>query len=209
MKPHGPDAAIARVAFTTDGLPLSEQFDTYREYCAPVIDTLPGDEPRSGFGATCEMWMLGRLAFRRIQVPAGNFSRRAAGVRCDGLDHWVFNLARRGNQQARAARDTLRTGAGVLSVFSLAGAYDARRTNIDWLGLFVPLGAFPAIDAAFNHDQHVALDNPLGRIFAAYLISLADELPSMAEHDLPRAIEATQGGLAGPMRRGDRRSRWS
>ena len=187
-----PDAAIAGVAFTTDGLPLSEQFDTYREYCAPVIDILPGDEPRSGFGATCEMWMLGRLAFRRIQVPAGNFSRRPGQLRCDGLDHWVFNLARRGNQEARAARGTLRTDAGVLSVFSLAGAYDAHRTDIDWLGLFVPRGAFPAIDAAFNHDQHAALDNPLGRIFAAYLLSLADELPSMAERDLPRVIEATQ-----------------
>jgi hypothetical protein len=191
-----PDAATARVAFTTDGLPLPEQFDTYREYCAPVIDILPGDEPRSGFGATCEMWMLGRLALRRIQVPAGNFSRRVAAVRCDGLDHSVFNLARRGNQEARAARGILRTGAGALSVFSLAGAYDARRTNIDWLGLFVPRGAFPAIDAALKHDQHVALDNPLGRLFATYLISLADELPSVTKLDLPRVIEATQAIVA-------------
>ena len=202
-RPSGPmneaarsDAAIARVAFTTEGLPPSEQFDAYREYCAPVIDILPSAESRSSFDATCEMWMLGRLAFRRIHAPAGSFSRSAAQVRCDGLDHWVFNLARRGKQEAHVAAGTLRTGAGVLSVFSLAGAYDARRTDIDWLGLFVPRGTFPAIDAAFDHDRHVALDNPLGRLFAAHLTSLADELPSMTAGDLPRAIEATQAIVA-------------
>ena len=184
--------AITRVAFTTEDLPPSQQFDAYHDYCAPVIDILPSERSRSGYGATCEMWMLGRLALRRIHAPAGNFSRGAAQVRVDGLDHWVFNLARHGRQEARGATGALRTGAGVVSVFSLAGAYDAHRTNIDWLGLFVPRGAFPAIDTAFSHHQHVALDNPFGRLFATYLTSLADELPRMAEGDLPRVIEATQ-----------------
>jgi AraC-like DNA-binding protein len=184
--------ALTSVGFTTRGLRPSEQFDAYHDYCAPVIDIQPSESSRAGYGATCEMWMLGRLALRRINAPEGNFSRNAAQVRADGLDHWVFNLARRGRQEARAAGDTLGTGAGALSVFSLAGAYDARRTNVDWVGLFVPRGAFPAIDAAFNHHRHVALDNPLGRLFAAYLTSLADELPNIAEDDLPRVIESTQ-----------------
>jgi AraC-like DNA-binding protein len=190
------DPVITRVAFTTNDLPPSEQFGAYHDYCAPVIDILPGETSRSGYGATCEMWMLGRLALRRIHAPAGNFSRGAAQVRVDGLDHWVFNFARHGRQEARGATGALRTGAGVVSVFSLAGAYDARRTNIGWLGLFVPRGAFPAIDAAFHHDRHVALDNPLGRLFATYLTTLADELPCMAEDDLPRVIEATQAMVA-------------
>jgi AraC-like DNA-binding protein len=184
--------AVTRVAFTTKDLPPSEQFEAYHDYCAPVVDILPSETSRSGYGATCEMWMLGRLALRRIHAPAGSFSRNAAQVRADGLDHWVLNLARHGRQEAHGAAGTLRTGAGTLSVFSLAGAYDARRTNIDWLGLFVPRGAFPAIDAAFHHDRHIALDNALGRLFATYLTSLADELPCMAAGDIPRVIEATQ-----------------
>jgi AraC-like DNA-binding protein len=195
-EPARSDAAVARLAFTTESLPPFEQFDAYRDHCAPVIDILPSEQSRSGFGATCEMWMLGRLAFRRIHAPAGNFSRPVAQVRCDGLDHWVLNLVRRGKQEAHAATGTLRTGSGALSIFSLAGAYDACRTNIDWLGLFVPRGTFPAIDAAFNHDRHVALENPLGRVLAAHLTALADELPSMSGSDLPGAIEATQAIVA-------------
>jgi hypothetical protein len=147
--------AITRVAFTTEGLPPPEQFDAYRDHCAPVIEILPSEESRSNYSATCEMWMLGRLALRRIHAPAGNFSRSAAQVRSDGLDHWVFNLARHGRQEARPETSTLRTDAGVLSVFSLAGAYDARRTNIDWLGLFVPRGAFLAI--ATQHSTTIGM----------------------------------------------------
>ena len=190
------NAAIAKTTFTTRGLPASRQFDAYRAYCAPVIDILPNEGSGLGFDASCEMWMLGRLALRRIHTPAGQFSRSAAQVRRDGLDHWVFNLVRRGSQEAHAATGTIRTGPDVLSVFSLAGAYDARRTDVDWLGLFVPRGIIPSVDAAFKHNQHLVLDGPLGRIFAAYLISLADELPSMTEGDLAGAIEVTQGIVA-------------
>ncbi len=186
------NSVIAKVAFTTEGLPPSEQFDAYRTYCAPVIEILPNERPHSGYEASCEMWMLGNFALRRIRAPEGYFERSALQVRRDGLDHWVFNLVRSGEQKAQTAVGALTTGAGVLSVFSFAGPYEAYRTNIDWLGLFVPRGAFPTIDRALNHNQHLALDNPLGRLFAAYLVSLAEQLPSMTESDLSRAIEATQ-----------------
>ena len=183
-------------AFTTAGLPWSQQFDAYQEFCAPVIDVFPSEGIGSGFEASCEMRMLGPFAVRRIHTPAGNFARHAAQIRRDGLDHWVFNMVRRGEQEARTTTGSLRTGAGVLSVFSLAGAYEARRTNVDWLGLFVPRGTFPAIDEALNHNEHRALDNTLGRVFAAYLGSLAHELPSASDDELPALVQATQALLA-------------
>ena len=186
------DKAVTKTAFTTEGLPASQQFDAYREYCAPVIDLLPSGKDRLSFNASCQMSMLGRLALRRVHTPGGQFARGAAQVRCDGLDHWVFDLVNCGKREVRTSTGMLTTGAGVLSVFSLAGAYDGRRTNGDWLGLFVPRGVFPGIDKAFNPYQHLVLDNALGRLFSAYLISLADELPSITEADLPRAIEATR-----------------
>ena len=140
--------------------------------------------------------MLGRFALRRIHTPAGHLGRSAAQVQRDGLDHWVFNVVRHGRQEACSSASVLKTDANVLSVFSLAGAYKARRTSVDWLGLFIPRGAFPTIDTAFNHNQHLALDHPLGRVFAAYLISLGNELPSMTEADLPHALQATQAMVA-------------
>jgi AraC-like DNA-binding protein len=190
------DASVARgAAFTTTGLPLSEQFDVYREFCAPVIDVFPNEGSCSGFEASCEMWVLGPFAVRRIHTPAGHFARHAAQIRRDGLDHWVFNVVRRGEQEARTTTSSLKTGAGVLSVFSLAGAYEARRTDVDWLGLFVPRGAIPAIDEALNHNEHRAMDNALGRVFAAYLGSLADELSSTSHDELPALVQATQALL--------------
>jgi AraC-like DNA-binding protein len=191
-EPLRANSVAARTVFTTGDLPPSKQFDAYREYCAPVIEISPNEGSGSGFDAVCEMWQLGRFGFRRIRTPAGSFGRSDAQVRRDGLDHWVFNVLRHGEQEARTTTGELRTGAGELSVFSLAGAYRARRTQVDWMGLFVPRGAFPAIDASLNHNHQQALDNSLGRLLAAYLIALADELPTMKEDDLPRAIQAMQ-----------------
>ena len=191
-EPLRANSVAVRTVFTTGDLPPSKQFDAYREYCAPVIEISPNEGSGSGFDAVCEMWQLGRFGFRRIRTPAGSFGRSDAQVRRDGLDHWVFNVLRHGEQEARTTTGELRTGAGELSVFSLAGAYQARRTQVDWMGLFVPRGAFPAIDASLNHNHHQALDNSLGRLLAAYLIALADELPTMKEDDLPRAIQAMQ-----------------
>ena len=116
------DKAVTKTAFTTEGLSASQQFDAYREYCAPVIDILPSGKDRLSFNASCQMSMLGRLALRRVHTPAGQFARRAAQVRCDGLDHWVFDLVNCGRREVRTSTGMLTTGAGVLSVFSLAGA---------------------------------------------------------------------------------------
>src|SRR5262249_49890646 len=85
-----PNTTIASAVFATDGLPPSQQFDAYQDFCAPVIDIWPSEGSRSGFDASCEMWMLGRFALRRIHTPAGQFARSAIQVQRDGLDHWVF-----------------------------------------------------------------------------------------------------------------------
>jgi AraC-like DNA-binding protein len=138
------------------------------------------------------MWMLDRLAFRRIRVPAGNLARSAKQIRRDGLDHWVFNVALHGKIEAQTPTGTLTADANVLSVFSLGGAYEARRADIDWLGLFVPRGAFPAIDDVFSHHKQVALDNAPGRLLTAYLTALAAELPSVTETDMAPIVAATQ-----------------
>jgi AraC-like DNA-binding protein len=191
------NAPIARAAaFTTAALPVAQQFDAYKEFCAPVIDVFPSEGSCSGFEASCEMWTLGPFAVRRVHVPGGHFARHAAQVRRDGLDHWVFNVVRRGGQEARTATSSLKTGAGILSVFSLAGPYEARRTDVDWLGLFVPRGAVPAIDNALNHREQRAVDDALGRVFSAYLGSLADELKSASQSEIPALVQATQALLA-------------
>jgi AraC-like DNA-binding protein len=185
----------SNVVFTTQRLSPSEQFEAYREFNAPVLDISPSEKSHLGFEASAEMWMLGRFVLRRITTPGGQFKRSARQVRHDGLDHWVFNLTRHGNQESHTATSTLRTGSNVLSVFSLAGAYEARRTHVEWVGLFVPRGLLPAVDAAFDHSQQLALDNPLGRIFGSYLIALVDELPSMRKVDLTHIIAAMQASL--------------
>jgi AraC-like DNA-binding protein len=187
--------AASAAAFTTAGFSSSQQFDAYREFCAPVIDVFPSEGSRSGFEASCEMWALGPFAVRRIHTPAGHFARRAEQIRRDGLDHWVFNVVRSGEQEAYTSVSSIKTGAGVLSVFSLAGPYEARRTDVDWLGLFVPRGVFPEVDEVLNHTAHRVLYSSLSRVFAAYLDSLAHELPSASQDELPGMVQATQALL--------------
>lgn len=184
--------ATSPVTFSTEGLPLKEQFDVYREFCAPVIDISPCEEPRNGFSAACDMWFLGGLVLRHIRVSGGKFARNRKQLCRDGLDHWVFNVARSGKQAVKTSAHELSIDANVPSMFSLACAYDASRTDIDWLGLFIPRGVFPEIDVAFRHDQHVILNNPTGRVLAAHLGALADELPAMTPDDMNHACEATR-----------------
>ncbi|MBS0641341.1 MAG: helix-turn-helix domain-containing protein [Proteobacteria bacterium] len=185
-----------RLTFSTDGLPPSQQFDAYQAHCAPVLDIAPTEHDQAGFSANCDMWTLGGLVLRRIRVPAGSFARSTAQVRRDNLDHWVFNVTISGRQIAQTAEDRLATDAGVPSIFSLAGAYTVQRTDIDWLGLFIPRGAIPALDAGLRHDQHTLLDDAGARVLAAHLIALVSELPAMAEEDVPRVGRATQAMAA-------------
>jgi AraC-like DNA-binding protein len=184
--------AAGRAIFSTHDLAPSKQFDAYQSYCSPVIEIALNDEARAGFDATCDMWTLGGLVLRHIRVPAGDFARTARQIRRDGLDHWVVNVARRGRQIARTAMDQLATDAGVPSVFSLAGPYQAQPTEIDWLGVFIPRGTVPALDAGLRHDRHILLDNSRGRLLAAHLKALVDELPSMTRDDTVYAAEATK-----------------
>ena len=196
-EPRQSSGVNASATFSTEGLPSSQQFAAYREFCSPVIDIQWDESSSSGFSASCEMWTLKPFAVRRIRTSAGCFERSAAQVRRDSLDHWVFNLTRSGRQEARTSSGgELDTDAGALSLFSLAGPYSGRRTSVDWVGLFVPRGAFPAIDKAFDHREQTALRDSLGRLFARYLVSLSDELPRMSHDELSAAVQATRALLA-------------
>lgn len=180
------------VAFTTALETPRRQFEAYRAQCAPVIELLPySDGETAAFLAQFEMWRLGPLALRRIVTPPGRFVRPAAQVRKDGLDHWVINVLQYGVEQVRTERADFCAKPSALSVFSLACANEVQRTNVDWIGLFVPRGTVPRLDRALDVASRLELDNAQGRLIAAHLRTLAAELPLMSEVELPASAEIT------------------
>jgi AraC-like DNA-binding protein len=184
------------ITFSTLGLPKRQQFEAWRESCAGTMDFAPMADPAAGFPAEGEAWTLGPIALATVRVPAARLWRTAAQVRRSSLDHWLISITRCGERRVSVGDLCVSLPAGLPSISSLDEVFESDRTDMDWIGLYVPRDAVTEIGPALNASRAIPLDTSMGRILAAYLIQLASELPRLDETDLARVVECTRAIVA-------------
>jgi AraC-like DNA-binding protein len=184
------------ITFSTLGLPKRQQFEAWHESCAGTMDFAPMADPAAGFPAEGEAWTLGPIALATVRVPAARLWRTAAQVRRSSLDHWLISITRCGERRVSVGDLCVSLPAGLPSISSLDEVFESDRTDIDWIGLYVPRDAVTEIGPALNASRAIPLDTSMGRILAAYLIQLASELPRLDETDLARVVECTRAIVA-------------
>ncbi len=197
------DMPLRPAVFTTEGLAPSAQFEAWRDQCSALLDMEATRPPDAGFAAAHRVWKLGTMAFSHVQAPEASFARTARHLRRDSLDHWVVGLALRGTQTFRTPAGERRVAARQPHVFSLHEPFDNHRSDIDWLTLIVARDTFPALAPAIDATACRPLEGAMAGLLAAYLESLAAQLPRMTEADLPRAAEATRAMVAACLAPGD------
>jgi AraC-like DNA-binding protein len=113
-------------------------------------------------------------------------------VRGDGLDHWTLCMTLEGGRAFRFDREDrcVTIAPRRLSVISLDSPYQARRGRTDWLGLFIPRGHLPQLEARFQRLRERPLDDAMSNLLARYLVLLWERLPQLTQADLPGLAEA-------------------
>lgn len=202
---EGPDAALSRPAaalmepalhFSTREQPPGNQFAAWRAHCSPVVEMLAPARPDAGFAASRTAWRIGPFTLSVVSAPAGTYRRTRSQIRRDALDHWVVSVVRQGTYALSTERGGFTAGAGTPHIFSLADAFEAEQSDIDWLCLFVPRETFPELAVAIDQCRNQPIADGMGTLLADYLDGLARELPRVTWAELPRLVASTRALVA-------------
>jgi AraC-like DNA-binding protein len=199
--PVGPAArdapgAVRPVAFSTEGLPASRQFEAWREQCAPLLDMEPARGLQDGYAARHRVWTLGAMALSHVHAAPARFHRSARHIRRDSIDHWIISFVRTGTQTIRAGARVMTTAPRSPHILAMHEPLEGQRETVEWLALFVSRDVFPELAPLIDAATGRPLDGALGGLFGSYLDRLADAMPLMTEAELPRAAEATRAMIA-------------
>lgn len=198
--PKGPVDRLRPTVFSTRHLAPHQQFAAYRQECAPWLDTEAPATP--GFAIDAETWALGPFALVHSQSPAVSNRRNAGHIRRDQMDHWSINILRAGTLRGRIGDTDIILRPGAPMLLSLREPNEIRRTDTDWLRLFIARDAMPELAPMLDAARNRPLDSGLWRLVGDYLEVLALRLPCMSAEDLPGVIAATRAMIAAAARTG-------
>ncbi len=184
------------LTFSTLGLPPRQQFEAWHESSAGAVEVAPTADPSAGFPAERALWALGSMALTRVRAPAARLSRSVAAARRSSLDHWLISVALRGERQMDAHGLCLTIPAGLASIASMNDVFESERSDIDWLGLYLPRDLVPEIGTALSASRGRPLDSAMGRVLAAFLVQLSGEVSSLLGTEEARVVEATRAIVA-------------
>lgn len=182
--------------FTTRNIHARHQHEAWREWFGPVFEVEPGASGTPGFAASNVVWRLEDLVVSRVSAPAVQVQRTPAHIRRNPVDHWVLSYCEHGEMTLLTARGDLRARPGVPFLWSLAEPSRTVRTDTERLQLFLSRDVFRDIAPALDGARGAALDTPLGRLLADFMLSLERRLPDMSSADVPWLAGAAGGLIA-------------
>lgn len=196
--PANPPPQLAPIVYSTKDVVRCEQFAAWRDSNVRIMDLHPlSGDVTAGFAATREIWRLGPFVLERVRAPAARFWRTPEQARRSGLDHWLISLMLRGTRRTMTfAGGISEQRPGRLHVTTLAEAFESERTNVEWLGLFVPRDAFPELGPSLEAARRCVPHGPLSELLAAHLRALADGISDIALAEVPYAVSITRAALA-------------
>jgi AraC-like DNA-binding protein len=169
---------IPLIRFSTDDFPARERFAAWHRAMAPMFE-IPARGDASEFRGTAFTYLMGRIAFGGTDVDALAYSRTAAKIRTDGIDHYLIRLD-----------FTRENPEGLLFVIDLGQPIELPLAPMHCLCIFVPRdmvdGAMHGIAAL--HGRIVT--GARGRIFADYMKVLASQASGLDNADGPAMADS-------------------
>ena len=183
--------ALSPLHFSTQNLPLAEQFEAWRAYMQPVIDVhLPdGISPQDGFFATHTVWHLGKMLFVQQKSDAYSYARTPAQLRYSPIDHWYLGLRRSGQAWTEVDGRVIKTNDGKVAFRTLGHAYRGRCTKSEIVLLYMPYSLFADEAGSFKTANNSILSGNLAALLASYLGQVEAHLPALTADDLPRIVQ--------------------
>lgn len=181
--------------FSTQDLPRAKQLDAWKGWFDGTFE-VSVDNPEEGFAARSETWTLGNFGLSRVEAPRLHAIRTPSLVRRNPIDHWNIAIGHQRTYGEAGKGRALDVPAGTPFIVSLGHDLASTRGSDTRLQLYLPRDAFyelaPALDGAIGR----ALNTPLGRMLADFMIIMEKNLPNMSQSDLPGLQDALRAMLS-------------
>ena len=170
---------IISTHFTTEDLPVCEQFDAYRTWVSVVFDVQNRRDPLEGFQALSTAFYVGDIVVALSDLDAQRFLRTSRRIRCDQIDHFLLTLYRS------------RSGRGRVAVTDLGQPLVSDEPRRACTSIFLPreLMESRVPDLATLHLQPVT--GPYSQLLGDYFDLLARSLPTLLSQSGDELAEAT------------------
>ena len=186
---------VARTTAVADHADPQQRFQLWRTHIEPFFDVaMPGGDADSGFHARMDVALVDQLMVGRCEASAQVFERTHLKTSQDAHDHILLQVFQRGGTEAECGR--YRPGAGPGDVWILDMAEDLSATNSAFanLTLVVPRSLLDhGVALGLQHMRTIARDQPITRLFTAYLQSLSESVSTMTQHEAAQIVPATAG----------------
>ena len=188
------NATVPTIHFDAAVFPGDERFERWRATTSAY--QVRQKEGTGVFSAVADAWMLDDLLVAHTRMSGAHFERPAEMVKADGVDRYAFILLKQGTWTGEAEGRLLTAGSGQVVGFDFTRPLYAAGGDGDTITISIARRAFDAVVPSTLNLHGTVLGGTMGRLVAAHLLSLVDELPDMKLCDAPAAAKATIGLIA-------------
>ena len=176
--------------FSTNTLPPSEQFDSWRAHMTPLVDVVLPDESslEDGFLVDQIAWNLGNLLIVQQRVAAHSYARPRSMLRSSQIDHWYVELLRSGRGWTEVDRRVAENGPGLVNFRSLGYPYRGRITDSDSILLFMTYDLLAGHAALLESANNSVFSGNLAKLLLNYVTGVESNLKTLTAEELPRVV---------------------
>ena len=190
-----PDGGAPRsVLGASRGLAPGARFEAWQAHIGPFFDVDRPEGPAlDRFGAQLEVGLLGDVMTGRCQASAQGFERSELKVARDAHDHLMIQVFRSGGTRARVGGRELSAGPGDIWVIDMLEPMASETSDFANVSIVAPraLVAGGLRDPDAHHLRRIGGDQPIARLFSAYLDTLVGALGELSAAEATQLVPAT------------------
>ncbi|WP_158287723.1 helix-turn-helix domain-containing protein [Falsiroseomonas bella] len=184
---------VEPVVFTTDTFPPGQRLEAWNAQFGTLNRIAAMGPDPAAVSTRTENWLLGDMLLNVSRTSPAVFTRSAAHVRRDGLDHWVVRMVLRGRSSIEhgGAQHVIEPGVPVL--LRLDAPWETVWEDAAWISLCLPRDSHPALAAALAARGAGPVQGEGSAVLADYMALLERQVRGAT----PARLAVLAGGTAG------------
>jgi len=179
--------------FDTGVLAVSDRFATWRESIDVLFEVNPYDEQtRDRYFARVNSFLLDDIAINHCQLGAQTYTRDAARIARDGLDHYQLHVYLSGSIDMVCGGREVSAKVGDFVNLDHAETFSSRTTDYEILNVFIPRRRLAPLLHSPDSTHGAVFDSQTssGRLLRDYVIALHKAAGDITVAQAPNAAEA-------------------
>ena len=179
--------------FDTRSLAITDRFEAWRESMEVIFDVETYDDAmRESFNAQVDSFLLDDIAINHCRLGAQAFTRDAARIARDGVDHYQVHVFLRGSVEMEFGGKAVSARVGDFVNLDHSEAFKSRTTDYEILNIFIPRRRLAPLLHEPDDTHGLVFDSRIGpgRLLRDYVVSLHQAVDEITLAQAPQAAEA-------------------